>query len=81
VTPLILTLEGKGVWSGQGECKDDPSIDCQEDSNDGPVPEGEYRINAHESKDKFWRLESKVPVTGLLLSQFPPRHPRSDDRR
>ena len=47
-----------GLFSGKDQCRDNPSKDCQSDKDNGPVPEGDYRINSHESVEFFRRLES-----------------------
>jgi hypothetical protein len=50
------------VFSGLGQCTNNPVEECQNSRDLGPVPEGPYKINRHESRRGFWRLESIPPV-------------------
>jgi RHS repeat-associated protein len=59
-----VSISGDGVFSGLGQCRNNPSNECQDSRDEGPVPEGPYRLNRHEGRAGFWRLESIPPVRG-----------------
>jgi hypothetical protein len=52
-----LVVEGPGVFSGFGLCRNDPK--CIDKKEEGPVPPGIYRMNRDErpGREMFWRLE------------------------
>lgn len=56
------------VFSGRGECRDNPSNECIRDRNDGPVPPGQYGINpdTRRGHDMWRRLEPDPPVPGWM---------------
>lgn len=57
-------LGPNGVFSGIGECTNDPQ--CSEDTRKGPIPPGSYNMNkdARSGHEDFWRLEPNPPVPG-----------------
>jgi hypothetical protein len=59
-----FSIGGEGVFSGLGQCRNNPVDECQDSRDLGPVPEGPYRLNRHEWRAGFWRLESIPPVRG-----------------
>jgi hypothetical protein len=59
-----FSIGGEGVFSGLGPCRNNPADECQNSRDLGPVPEGPYKLNRHESRSGFWRLESIPPVKG-----------------
>jgi len=61
-----VVLNGNDVFSGQGECRNNPTSQCAQDSFDGPVPPGEYFMNpdGRAGKENHWRLEPNPPVSG-----------------
>ncbi len=60
----VLELGPKGIFSGTGPCIDDPA--CVDDSFEGPVPPGKYKMNLDErlGHEDYWRLEPDPPVPG-----------------
>ena len=44
------------VFSGDNQCKNNPSPECIDTPKEGPIPPGCYRVVSHESKPGFWRL-------------------------
>jgi hypothetical protein len=55
-----------GVFSGQGECLDEPSDECLGDDNDGPIVPGNYNMNedSRPGHENWWRLEPSPKVAG-----------------
>ena len=53
-----------GVFSGIGECRDNPL--CSENRDKGPIPPGNYRMNADARRghEQFWRLEPDPKIAG-----------------
>jgi RHS repeat-associated protein len=62
----IVRVVAEGVFSGIGGCLNNPSPACVDNSNDGPIMPGSYKMNedtriGHES---YWRLEPNPPISG-----------------
>lgn len=63
----IETLGPEGVYSGVGQCRNNPSNTCVESSNEGPIVPGEYKMNEdlRPGNEDYWRLESIPRVSGF----------------
>lgn len=55
-----------GVFSGQGECRDQPTDECIDDKDDGPIPPGNYNMNEDNrpGHENWIRLEPKPKIPG-----------------
>jgi hypothetical protein len=59
-TDAGLGIQGEDqVFSGDKQCKNDPSNQCLDTRKEGPIPPGCYRAIPHESIAGYWRL---IPV-------------------
>lgn len=59
-----LSLGPDGVFSGVGECRNNP--DCVDYRRDGPIPPGDYNMNpdTRPGRENHWRLEPNPPIPG-----------------
>jgi len=55
-----------GVFSGQGECRDQPTDECIDDKYDGPIPPGNYNMNEDNrpGHENWTRLEPSPSIPG-----------------
>jgi hypothetical protein len=73
-----LSLGPAGVTSGEGQCENDPKPSCTDSPDYGPLPTGEYNMNADDrpGHENYWRLEPTPSVSwweyrfGLKRSGF-----------
>jgi len=58
----VRQLGPAGVFSGVGDCRDNPG--CQDVPKRGPIPQGQYipRIDDRRGHELFWRLEPNPPI-------------------
>ncbi|MBU0910516.1 MAG: DUF2778 domain-containing protein [Proteobacteria bacterium] len=56
----------EGVFSGRGECQDEPSDECVDNENNGPVVPGDYNMNEDNrpGHENWWRLEPSPKIPG-----------------
>ena len=57
-------IQGPAIFSGDKQCKNNPSNSCIDTRREGPIPPGCYRAVQHESQPGFWRL---IPLNWTRL--------------
>ena len=62
----VEVLGPEGVFSGIGQCTNNPEASCTESFGRGPIPPGEYNMNPDNrpAHNKWWRLEPVPQVPG-----------------
>lgn len=65
-----VNLGPGGLFSGLGNCRNNPSGTCQASKNYGPIPEGDYDMlkydGTHANSNNWWRLRPQSPVRRIL---------------
>lgn len=52
-------IQGQSIFSGDKQCKNNPSEACIATEKEGPIPPDCYNVVPHESRPGFWRL---IPI-------------------
>lgn len=70
--PPNLYIGPENLFSGDQECKNNNSNECQDTKDKGPIPEGDYEMSPYDgtrpNSDNWWRLRPESAFTRAMAS-------------